>query len=422
MNTVAIIPARGGSKRLPHKNITPILGKPLIAWSIDAAIQSSFIGPENVYVSTEDSQVADIARQYGAQIVNRPPELALDHVWTEPVMRHAVEALEQQGKPIDQVVWLNPCGAQVTSADINHALKRLARENLREIISVDGKLRSNSIVRAMRRETLSQRALSVHCGVMILDYVDIHYAADVARVEDILRARAAKSKGVDFAANMILDDSKWSHKAWMSQIDAELLERIVTHQAYAAARSFDALEWGSGKSTLYFTARLEQLAIPSTWLSIEYDRAFFHRELEAQFRARPNTRIILINGTGQTETHLTDKGESCVELTVVVFDKGQVQPFLSDHVADRFVDMDDYVAYPETLGRSFDFVLVDGRKRRRCVIAAAALLKERGIAVLHDAYREHYQCAFSGYASQRMVGEILWVGSQARTNFLEWIV
>ncbi|MCD8571101.1 MAG: pseudaminic acid cytidylyltransferase [Alphaproteobacteria bacterium] len=73
---VAIIPARGGSKRLPRKNILPVMGKPMIAWPIEAALQSGVF--ETVIVSTEDDEIADIAKAHGAAVVKRPDDLASD--------------------------------------------------------------------------------------------------------------------------------------------------------------------------------------------------------------------------------------------------------------------------------------------------------------------------------------------------------
>lgn len=191
---IAIIPARGGSKRLPRKNITPVLGRPLLAWAVEAALSSRHVGPGNVYVSTDDAEIAAVAEQWQAQCLPRPAELAADQAWTEPVIQHAVETLEARGRTINLVVWMNACGAEVQAHDIDRAVERLLAEDLREIFSVDGQLRSNSIVRVLRRETLFQRRLSVKCGVMILDYLDIHHQADVAAVEQRLRQRAPASK------------------------------------------------------------------------------------------------------------------------------------------------------------------------------------------------------------------------------------
>ncbi len=189
MNAVAIIPARGGSKRLPRKNVLPVLGKPLVAWAIEAAQGSRYIGPGGVFVSTEDEEIAAVARAAGAEAIQRPAALSGDAVWTEPVIRHAVEHLEAAGRVIELVMWMNACAPEVTPADVDYAFDRLLNENLREVFSVDEALRSNSIVRALRRETLAQNSLSVKCGVVILNYVDIHTAADLQAAEARLLAR-----------------------------------------------------------------------------------------------------------------------------------------------------------------------------------------------------------------------------------------
>ncbi|WP_020560571.1 pseudaminic acid cytidylyltransferase [Thiofilum flexile] len=90
---VAIIPARGGSKRIPRKNIKNFCGKPMIAWSIEAALQSGCF--ERVIVSTDDENIAEIALQFGAEVpFVRPAELSGDFVATIPVIKHAIQWLE----------------------------------------------------------------------------------------------------------------------------------------------------------------------------------------------------------------------------------------------------------------------------------------------------------------------------------------
>jgi len=191
LNAVAIIPARGGSQRLPRKNIYPVLGKPMLAWSVAAAVGCAHLGPGSVFVSTDDAEIAGVAAGCGASVIQRPAELASASVWTEPVMQHAVAAIEAQGRPCDIVVWINACVPELTAADVTTAIDRLLQEQLREVISVDAKLRSNSAVRVLRRETLFQQRLSVVFGILILPYVDIHYAADVALAEQRLSQRDA---------------------------------------------------------------------------------------------------------------------------------------------------------------------------------------------------------------------------------------
>jgi N-acylneuraminate cytidylyltransferase len=102
MITVAIIPARGGSKRIHKKNIRDFCGKPIIAYSIEAAINSGMF--DRVIVSTDDQDIADIAKKYGAEIpFMRPLRLADDHTGTSDVIIHAIEFLEQEGQKIDYV-------------------------------------------------------------------------------------------------------------------------------------------------------------------------------------------------------------------------------------------------------------------------------------------------------------------------------
>ncbi len=106
-SVVAIIPARGGSKGLPRKNIRPLLGKPLIAYTIEAARQCPLV--DRVVVSTDDPEIAAVAAQWGAEVpFLRPAELATDEATTESVLKHAVEWLDARGCPIDIVVFLQP--------------------------------------------------------------------------------------------------------------------------------------------------------------------------------------------------------------------------------------------------------------------------------------------------------------------------
>jgi pseudaminic acid cytidylyltransferase len=94
---VAIIPARGGSKRIPYKNIKPFCGKPMIAYAIDAAKDSGLF--DEIVVSTDDEAIADVARQYGASVpFMRPAALADDITGTTPVVHHALKMIEAEKK------------------------------------------------------------------------------------------------------------------------------------------------------------------------------------------------------------------------------------------------------------------------------------------------------------------------------------
>jgi CMP-N,N'-diacetyllegionaminic acid synthase len=122
---VAVIPARGGSKGVPRKNVREVAGHPLIAYSIAAALASQSIG--RVVVSTDDPEIADAARTYGAEVpFMRPSELAADDTPDLPVFQHALQWLEQkeQYRP-DVVVHLRPTSPFRRVADIDHAVDLL---------------------------------------------------------------------------------------------------------------------------------------------------------------------------------------------------------------------------------------------------------------------------------------------------------
>ena len=115
---LAIIPARGGSKRIPRKNIKLFCGKPMIAWSIEAALQSACF--DQVIVSTDDEEIAETSRQWGATVpFMRPAELSDDHTGTIPVIRHAIEWFGAQGYSVLQACCLYATAPFVRGGDIS---------------------------------------------------------------------------------------------------------------------------------------------------------------------------------------------------------------------------------------------------------------------------------------------------------------
>lgn len=118
---LAVIPARGGSKRIPRKNIKPFCGKPMIAWSIEVALQSDCF--DQVVVSTDDTEIADIARQYGAQVpFMRPATLADDNTGTTAVVAHAIDWFAAQGKVPEQVCCIYATAPFVSVDDLRRGL------------------------------------------------------------------------------------------------------------------------------------------------------------------------------------------------------------------------------------------------------------------------------------------------------------
>lgn len=121
---LAVIPARGGSKRIPRKNIREFCGKPMIAWSIEAALASGCF--DAVIVSTDDEEIAEVARRSGAEVpFLRPKALADDFTGTIPVIRHAVEWAGQHRQPPAQVCCIYATAPFVTAEDIRLGLQLL---------------------------------------------------------------------------------------------------------------------------------------------------------------------------------------------------------------------------------------------------------------------------------------------------------
>jgi len=117
MANLAVIPARGGSKRIPRKNIKLFAGKPMVAYSIDAALRSGVF--DLVIVSTDDEEIAAIAEGYGASVpFVRPAELSDDHTPTVPVIAHAIRTLEEQGRAFDCTCCIYPCAPFLQVSDL----------------------------------------------------------------------------------------------------------------------------------------------------------------------------------------------------------------------------------------------------------------------------------------------------------------
>ncbi|PKK90118.1 MAG: CMP-N-acetlyneuraminic acid synthetase [Candidatus Wallbacteria bacterium HGW-Wallbacteria-1] len=133
---LAVIPARAGSKRLPGKNSIDLCGKPLIVWTIEAALASGYI--DRVIVSTDDSVIADISRKAGAEVpFMRPAELASDTAGSAEVVIHALEFAEaEEGLGYDFVTLLQPTSPLRTVEDIDSAIEKICETDCDGVISV----------------------------------------------------------------------------------------------------------------------------------------------------------------------------------------------------------------------------------------------------------------------------------------------
>ena len=119
---IAIIPARGGSKRIPRKNIKIFCGKPMIAWSIEAALQSGCF--DKILVSTDDAEIAEVAQACGAEVpFLRPKELSDDHTATAPVISHAIDWLEKKGGAVQLACCIYATAPFIQAEDLQEGLR-----------------------------------------------------------------------------------------------------------------------------------------------------------------------------------------------------------------------------------------------------------------------------------------------------------
>lgn len=133
---LALIPARGGSKKLPRKNIRPLLGKPLIVWTIEQALSSKYL--DRVIVSTDDKEIANVALKYGIEIpFIRPDELATDNALAIDNYIYTIDRLnKEENANINEFVALNPTTPLRSPRDIDDAIKLFFQKNADSVISI----------------------------------------------------------------------------------------------------------------------------------------------------------------------------------------------------------------------------------------------------------------------------------------------
>ena len=133
--TLCIIPARGGSKGIPRKNIRLLAGKPLIAYTIETAKKCPSI--HKTIVTTDDAEIAEVASRFGAEVpFLRPKELADDNTPIMPVLRHAISFLEQRGEQYDTIVLLEPTSPLRSVDDVEQAIQKLADGDVDTVVGV----------------------------------------------------------------------------------------------------------------------------------------------------------------------------------------------------------------------------------------------------------------------------------------------
>lgn len=134
-NIIAIIPARGGSKGLPRKNILPLSGKPLIAHSIEHCTSSKYI--QEVYVSTDEEEIVTVSKKHGASVILRPAELCQDESSSELAIEHALEVLSERNGTLPDLIVFIQCTSPVRgNNDLDQAIEQFVKEKADSLLSV----------------------------------------------------------------------------------------------------------------------------------------------------------------------------------------------------------------------------------------------------------------------------------------------
>ncbi|MBM7070430.1 pseudaminic acid cytidylyltransferase [Actibacterium sp. 188UL27-1] len=155
--SLCIIPARGGSKRIPRKNIRDFCGQPMIAWSIDAALKSGVF--DQVIVTTDDAEIADVARSAGAEVpFKRPSDLSDDFTTTQPVIAHAIQAMGCTATSDLPVCCLYATAPFVRPTDLSGALAQFANSEAKALVMAITSF-AFPIQRALRRDVDGQLSM-----------------------------------------------------------------------------------------------------------------------------------------------------------------------------------------------------------------------------------------------------------------------
>lgn len=211
-----------------------------------------------------------------------------------------------------------------------------------------------------------------------------------------------------------------SPKAMMSFRDADLVEGVLQGAFSVAAPGAGGpriLEWGCGLSTLYYTRALAEVG-EFLWVTLEYDRSFFEQRVAPYLTLWSDVQVLKVSSDADVEAAVAE-GLPSRGVVALVFDEGSLTP--AQNPSDRGADLDAYVDAPARLGTRFDVVMVDGRKRRRCLIEASRLVTGDGAVLLHDAHRAYYHGAFSEFAQSHRIGDDLWIGGHAGADLARFV-
>ncbi len=332
MTTFAIVPARGGSKGIPRKNLALVGGRPLVVWSIAQARATA--GIDRVFVSTEDDEIAAVARAAGAEVIPRPLELAGDTASTESAIEHALSCWHEAGCAPDRIVLLQATSPFRSEGQLDAALAEFERSGCDSMLSVvrfcgfvwrtdpSGAARPCSydpVLRPRRQEIhdtfletgsfyVFTRALFEATGSRLGGHVATfavpeHDAIDIDEPADLERARAhARARGLDAAADfadfdwLLLDvDGTLTDGSMYYGEGGDELKRFDTRDGAGIGRfraSGGRVALFTGERSLAAKRRAEKLSIDHVVIGCS-DKAAAFEELCARYRVAPE-RVIAI--------------------------------------------------------------------------------------------------------------------------------
>ena len=225
-NILAVILARGGSKRLPGKNILDLAGKPLIAWSIEAGLNSKYI--DKVVVSSDSDQILNISKKYGTKIVKRPSALASDTATSFDAIKHTIDIRDEK---FDFVILLQPTSPLRNNGHIDEALELLIKKNADAIISVtetdhsplwaDTLPKDRSMVNFLKNGVLNKRSQD------LVKHYRINGAIYICRTEKLLEEKSFFLKGNIYAYQMDRESSVDIDEKIDFQLANLIIENII---------------------------------------------------------------------------------------------------------------------------------------------------------------------------------------------------
>ena len=227
---LALIPARGGSKGLPRKNVLEVGGKPLIAWTIEAGLASAYV--DAVVVTTDDREIADIARAYGAEVpFLRPAELASDTSPSIDAVLHALDTLAAAGRDFDYLVLLEPTSPLRARGDIDRAVELLvANETYADAIVSVGEVHMEhpSIVKRIVDGRLVSYIPECAGATRRQDLDRAYFPYGVVYLSKVSSLRETKSFYPDRTMPMLIE--RWQNYEVDDMYDLLVVDAVLNHR------------------------------------------------------------------------------------------------------------------------------------------------------------------------------------------------